>query len=64
MIQLERAGCQCNNPEDRILQTDPPGGPIITSGRTNVKQINEPQDQIIGTSNKLTNPQYQITETL
>ena len=43
---------------------DPPGGPIITSGRMNVRIINAPQYRIIGKSNESTNPQDQITETL
>ena len=40
-VQSERADRHLNNPEYWILWTDPPGGPIIMSGRTNVEQIDE-----------------------
>ena len=39
MVQSERADRRPKNPEDLILRTDPPGGPIITSGHTK-RQIN------------------------
>ena len=56
-VQSERADRQPKNPEDQILRTDPPGGPIIVSGCMNVKRINKPQDWIIGTLDESTNPQ-------
>ena len=63
-IQSKRADQREKNPEYRILRTDHPGGPIITSGHVNVKLINKPQDWIIGTLNELINLQDRITETL
>ena len=64
MVQSEHAYRRPRNPEERIFWTDPPGDPIVTSGRTNVKRINEPQDQIICTSNESKNPQDWTTETI
>ena len=63
-VQSEHADPQTKKLKDWIILTDPPGVPINTSGCKNVKQINEPQDRIIGISNESTNPQDQITETL